>query len=256
VESIRSRVQDSGLKVVGENRVADCRAGFTLIEMIIVIVILGIIGLIIGRIINSATRGYQSRAAMKELQSSGRLALDYLELELRYAVPNSARVLAGGAGLEYGRTIFGGHFHNISGTVMAVDDDLSGLDFSGKWLVIYNTHPADFYGGSSVFPIAGNTGNTITCTTNINRDSPYQRYYVCDSAVKVSQNGDGLIYYSGYNPGNVEDHGQFLCHKLQTASFVLQHSQAAEPTVFITLKLGSGALPLALKRQVRLVNFP
>jgi MSHA biogenesis protein MshO len=240
--------------------------GFTLIEMIIVIVILGIVGLIIGRIINSATRGYQSRAAMKELQSSGRLALDYLESELRYAVPNSVRVLNDhgvdvedaqpGSVLEYGRTIFGGHYNSISEADMTVDDDLSGLNFSGKWLVVYNDHPADFYGGSSVFPIAGNTGNHITCTTNIDRDSPYRRYYVCDSAVKIGQNGNGLIYYSNYAPGSVEDHGQFLCRKVQSVSFVLQHSQAAEPTVLITLKLESGSLPLTLKRQVRLVNFP
>jgi len=231
--------------------------GFTLIEMIIVIVILGIIGLIIGRIINSATRGYQSRAAMKELQSSGRLVMDFLESELRYAVPNSVRILAGSTSMEYGRTNFGGHYNSINGTAMDVDDDLSGRDFSGKWLVVYNTSPADFYGGSSVFPITGNTASRITCTTTISRDSPYQRYYVCDSAVKVSQNGNGLIYYSDYTPGNVEAHGQFLCREVQSVLFALQPgSLAAEPTVSITLKLESNSLPLTLKLQVRLVNFP
>jgi len=225
--------------------------------MIIVIVILGIIGLIMSRIINSATRGYQSRAAMKELQSSGRLTLDYLESELRYAVPNSVRVLAGGTSLEFGRTIFGGHYDMISGAVMDVDDDLSGQDFTGKWLVVYNTIPADFYNGSSVFPIAGNTGSSISCTTTIDRSSPYQRYYICDSAIKVTQNGDGLMYFSGYDPGNVEAHGQFLCRKVESVLFALQSgSLAAEPTVSIALKLESGSLPLTLKRQVRLVNFP
>jgi len=233
------------------------RAGFTLIEMIIVIVILGIIGLVIGRIINSASRGYHDRAAMKELQSSGRLALDYLESELRYVVPNSLRILAGGTGLEYGRAIFGGHYNSITGTVMDVDDDLSDQDFTGKWLVVYNVSPADFYGGSSSYAIAGNTAARITCSTAIDRTSPFQRYYVCDSAVKVGQNGSGLIYYSGYAPGSVEDHGQFLCRKVQSVLFALQPgSLAAEPAVSITLKLESGSLPLTLKRQVRLVNFP
>ena len=259
-------------KVAGENRVRDCRAGFTLIEMIIVIVILGIIGLIMSRIINSATRGYQSRAAMKELQSSGRLALDYLESELRYAVPNSVRVLDGhgndlgddtsGSTLEYGRIIFGGHYDTISGAVMDVDDDLSSQDFTGKWLVVYNTDKDEFYSSShpSRFSIVSNTQgqnpDKITCTTTIDRASPYQRYYICDSAVKVTQNGDSLMYFSDYAPGKVEAHGQFLCRKVQSVSFVLQHSLAAEPTVFITLKLKSGSLMLTLKRQVRLVNFP
>ncbi len=257
MQGIRSKDKGARIKVAGEKRAAACRAGFTLIEMIIVIVILGIVGLIIGRIINAATHGYQSRAAMKELQSSGRLAIDYLESELRYAIPDSVRISAGGTVLEYGRTLFGGHYRQISGTVMTVDDDLSGFDFSGKWLVVYNTSPTDFYAGVSSFSIAGNTSGSITCTTTIDRDSPGGRYYVCDSAVKVSRNGDGLIYYSGYDPGGVEDHGQFLCRRVQSVSFDLQPGTlATEPTVSIALKLALDSLSLALERQVRLVNFP
>lgn len=245
--------------------------------MIIVIVILGIIGLIMSRIINSATRGYQSRAAMKELQSSGRLALDYLEAELRYAVPNSVRVLDSnghdlgddtpGSTLEFGRAIFGGHYNSISGADMNVDDTLKDekgnlLGFSDMWLVVYNLHPGCFYENNcGVYPpsryrIDHNSSSSITSTTTIDGVSPYQRYYICDSAVKVTQNSNALMYFSDYEPGNVEAHGQFLCRKVESVSFVLQHFQASEPTVFITLKLKSGSLPLTLKRQVRLVNFP
>jgi len=257
VQGAGLKVKDAGIKVAGEKRAAACRAGFTLIEMIMVIVILGIVGLILGRIINAATQGYQSRAAMKELQSSGRLAIDYLESELRYAIPDSVRISAGGTVLEYGRTLFVGHYHQISGTVMAVDDDLSGKDFSGKWLVVYNTSPADFYAGNSSFPIAGNSSGSITCSTTIDRDSPDGRYYVCDSAVKVGRNGDGLIYYSGYDPGGVEAHGQFLCRRVQSVSFALQPGTlATEPTVSLALKLVVDSLSLTLERQVRLVNFP
>ncbi|MEA3241517.1 MAG: prepilin-type N-terminal cleavage/methylation domain-containing protein [Pseudomonadota bacterium] len=259
-------------KVAGENRAT---AGFTLIEMIIVIVILGIVGLIISHIINSATRGYQSRAAMKELQSSGRLALDYLELELRYAVPNSVRVFdengdvpeddEPGPTLEFGRMIFGGLYDDdtSSGNDMVVVDDLSGKDFTSKrtWLVVYNTGPADFYAGNNSYVITDidpvDDKWRISCATDIDfshHDPP--RYYICDSAVKVTKNGDGLIYFSGYNPtSGAKNHGKFLCRKVESVSFVLQHSQAAEPTVFITLELKSGSLPLTLKRQVRLVNF-
>jgi hypothetical protein len=148
-------------------------------------------------------------------------------------------------------------YRQISGPVMTVDDDLSGRDFSGKWLVVYNTSPADFYAGSSSFSIAGNTAGSITCTAAIDRDSPGSRYYVCDSAVKVSRNGDGLIYYSGYDPGGVEDHGQFLCRRVQSVSFALQPGTlATEPTVSIALKLALDSLSLTLERQVRLVNFP
>ncbi|MBN2331974.1 MAG: prepilin-type N-terminal cleavage/methylation domain-containing protein [Deltaproteobacteria bacterium] len=233
------------------------QGGFTLIEMVIVIVLLGIVSLVIGQIINAAGRGYRTRGVMKSLQSGGRLAMMLLERELRHAVPNSVRISAGGEALEFGRTAYGGSYNAITGAVLHVDDDLSGRNFSGMWLVIYNTGTSDFYSGGSRFPIVTNTADRITCGGVISRSSPGQRYYVCDSAIKVSRNSDALLYYSGYEPGAGEDHGQFLCRQVAAIRFVLQPGTlAAEPAVAVTLSLAEKSLPLVLNHRIRLVNFP
>lgn len=231
--------------------------GFTLVEMIMVIVILGVIGLVLAQIIFSASRGYHSRTVLKRLQSDGRRTLAYLERELRYAVPDSVRLLAGGAGLEYGRTFLGGHYRQIDGHVIQVSDDLDGRDLRGMWLVIYNTHPDDFYGGVSRFRITANDAGSITCAVAIDRESPYQRYYVCDSAVSLGLNGDALVYFSGYEPGAAPANGQFLCQRVKAVSFSLQPGNlGSQPAVRVELSLEDDGVPLTLSRQVRLVNFP
>ncbi len=231
--------------------------GFTLIEMVMVIVILGIVGLVIAQIIFAATRGYHSRTAMKRLQSNGRRALAYLENELRYAVPNSVRLRDGGAGLEYGRMFVGGCYEQIDGQILRVRDNLDGLDLRGMWLVIYNTSPDTFYGGVSTWRIVANDAGSITCATVIERESPRQRYYVCDSTVSLGVNGDALVYYSGYAPGAAPAHGQFLCQQVKAARFSLQPGNlGSQPAVLAVLALERDDVPLTLSRQVRLVNFP
>jgi MSHA biogenesis protein MshO len=238
------------------------RAGFTLVELVLVIVLLGIVGLVAGQIILAAGRGYRTRTTLKELQDAGRLALTFIDRELREAVPNSVRVLDGGTTLEYGRTVFGGGYDPddaaaISGAVLRVQDDLGGYDFSGCQLVLYNTSSSDFYAGGSRFTITGNGADTITCSAAITRSSPHGRYYVCDSAVKLKLVGDDLVYCSGYRPGDAETDCQPLAGGVRSLGFrVYPGTQAAEMVVEIRLNLARGGLTVPLCQQVRLFNFP
>lgn len=77
--------------------IAKRQSGFTLVEIIIVIAIMGIIGglstLIIGRSLDS----YSALERRENLQTSIRLAVERMSRELRHALPNSVCVSNGGA---------------------------------------------------------------------------------------------------------------------------------------------------------------
>lgn len=89
-------------------------AGFTLVEMIMVIVILGIISAILAVFIRTPVEGYFDAVRRAELVDAADTALRRLGRDLRRAVPNSVRVTGacGGANcfLEFLPTTSGGRY--------------------------------------------------------------------------------------------------------------------------------------------------
>ncbi|MGR5064794.1 PilW family protein [Photobacterium sp. DNB22_13_2] len=63
--------------------------GFTLMEMVIALVILGIISLAIGSYLQLGAEGYVSTVSRDRVQSQARFALEKMTREIRHAAPNS-----------------------------------------------------------------------------------------------------------------------------------------------------------------------
>ena len=63
--------------------------GFTLMEMVISLVILGIIALAIGSYLQLGAEGYVSTVSRDRVQSQARFALEKMTREIRHAAPNS-----------------------------------------------------------------------------------------------------------------------------------------------------------------------
>ena len=63
--------------------------GFTLMEMVISLVILGIIALAIGSYLQLGAEGYVSTVSRDRAQSQARFALEKMTREIRHAAPNS-----------------------------------------------------------------------------------------------------------------------------------------------------------------------
>jgi MSHA biogenesis protein MshO len=63
--------------------------GFTLIEVVVVIVLLGIVGAMTTSIISSSMEGYNNQTRRERLQSTARLAIERIQREVRQALPNS-----------------------------------------------------------------------------------------------------------------------------------------------------------------------
>jgi len=88
-------------------------AGFTLVEMIVVIVITGIIGGMVAMFLRTPVQQYMDVARRAEMTDIADTALRRLSRDLRVALPNSVRVTTNGGTvfLEYLETIGGGRYN-------------------------------------------------------------------------------------------------------------------------------------------------
>ena len=117
------------------------QAGFTLIEAVMVIVIIGVLGAIVAVFIRMPVQGYRDSVARAELTDIADLSLRRMARELRLALPNSIVVSDGGKAISFFMTKAGGRY-------LTPDDDLSGqpvLDFvdSTKRTFTMIGHPPD-----------------------------------------------------------------------------------------------------------------
>lgn len=104
--------------------------GFTLIELIVVIVLSGIVATLVARNISQPIQAFVDTARRAALVDAAETALDRVTREVRLALPNSVRI-DGGTALEFLRTRTGGRYR------AEIDPGLPGsdkLDF---------TNPAD-----------------------------------------------------------------------------------------------------------------
>jgi MSHA biogenesis protein MshO len=202
-------------------------AGFTLVELIIVILIGGILAMVAANFVSRPISQYQDLARRAEISDTANTAVRRMSRELHLALPNSIRYPNGNC-VEFLQTKDGGRYRSAapgkvflteatSGNEFDVLGNLNALPANGDLLVVYNLGipGADAYQASyrGVIASAGTTSNLIKLSTEIQNplDSPSKRFYilsgtsasiffVCENAgIDANKNGTGRLFrVSGY----------------------------------------------------------
>ncbi len=188
--------------------------GFTLIELVLVIIILGIMSVGISSFISISTQTYLTASNRDELIGNARFVIQRLSRELRNAVPNSIRIenFTTGQCLQFTPIVASSSYIDIPVvpepasdelSVIPFIDDVTGADYqynSGDLITIYPLKTTDIYAETDavfakIFQIVGvevvvdvDTGATawnINLPNDINfeEDSPTQRLYITNQQV-------------------------------------------------------------------------
>ena len=143
--------------------------GFTLVELVIVLVLVGVLGGILALQVGPAMQGYLALGRRAALNDQADTALRRIVQEVRAAVPNSLR-LGNAQCLELVPTIDGGRFragpdvapgrngdafldHDVAATQFDVMTPFTTRPAVGDLVVIGNQNPGDVYGGDNVSAI-------------------------------------------------------------------------------------------------------
>jgi MSHA biogenesis protein MshO len=271
-------------------RKANANAGFTLVELIMVIAITGIIAGVVAVFLRAPVQGYFDSARRAELTDIADTALRRISRDLHLALPNSVRV--SGTAVEFLQTGTGGRYaaesdgsgasdildFNTTDSSFDVLGDLSSAPVNGDLVVVYNLGigGANAYAGDNTAIVAtGSTAGHIVLISpgmKFPYESPANRFqivsgpvsYVCSGAgVDANGNGTGVLSrYWGYgisSTQSVPPGGSFapLATGVSACSFVYQAGVTARSgLVSIQLQLSEAGETVSLYHEVHVPNVP
>ncbi|ABO22272.1 PilW family protein [Shewanella loihica] len=188
--------------------------GFTLVEMVTVIIILGILVVGVSSFVILGTRIFVESSSVDQVLSQSRFVIERMTRELRNALPNSIRVASSSdaqciefmpitASASYISLPIAPDSATDSGSVML---PAQGINLAHK-MVIYPLSPAQLYQDSPsttqgrIFDVKQLSGNQIEFNNALRFDeaSPQKRYFIVNGAVSYCFLSRGDIRrYDGY----------------------------------------------------------
>ncbi|WMW79368.1 prepilin-type N-terminal cleavage/methylation domain-containing protein [Undibacterium cyanobacteriorum] len=239
-------------------RLRSIQSGFTLVEAIIVIVILGIIAGIAGLFLSGRVQQYQDLGLRIELSDTADTAARRISRELHLAIPNSVRSANSGC-IEFIPAYDGGRYRSATnstggGNAFTTTQAITGFDVigplaatpsPGDFLVIYNLGipVADAYASADNRVSLNNLSTTSFLSFGSKQfpfESPGKKFqlvsgteqavsYVCSGVgVDAKGNGTGRLYrVSGYGFVYPEP---TACAAIGTSPVVAQNVSACQFT--------------------------
>ncbi len=187
--------------------------GFTLIELITVMIVVGIISAFSVQFIVDTITGYNQTIERGRLVAQGRQALERMTRQLRASVPNSIRTqtLNGYACVEFLPVAGGGSYEdevpdndNAAPAITSLTTGGYSVDFgAASQLLIAPMSSTEIYGGSAVSVALsatlpeGDSGNTLLFGAHqFLRNSISKRFFLADTAQAFCYTGSQLRFYS------------------------------------------------------------
>lgn len=263
--------------------------GFTLVELVLVMVLVGIVGTLGATFVSRAVEIYRTTVARVELADQANTALRRLARDLAAALPNSVRVTVadGGTYLEFVPVVSAGRYRAF-GSVAAEPGGNDPLDLeavppdtsfqvigvpvdaaAGNWLVVYNlgNPQSDAYEGSNrkALSVSGSALATLSWAsggTAFPLHSPDQRFFVVDAPVTYFCGPDGVLTrYAGYGWSSVQPtlgggglagatSVARLASQASACAFAIDAGMANIGSVQVTLGLSRGGETVTLFQQV------
>jgi len=275
---------------MGGRRSLQTESGFTLIEMIVVIVIVGILAALGGMFIVKPVTGYVDLARRTRLVDQAEMALRRMQRDIRHALPNSVRIDGTGRYLEMLNTVDGGRYRRYPDPNPGGDDilDFSSPDSSfdvlgdlslapnpGDSLVIYNV--ASTGSSGNAYDLTSNNRATVSggsiasvgfAAFSFVNSSPRQRFFLVDQPVSYAcedSDGDGVLElnrYDGYaiqtaQPTAALSGEDLVAQGVSACSFSYDPGASQRAgLVTLELTLTEAGESITLLHQVHVVNVP
>ena len=260
--------------------------GFTLLELIIVIVLLGILALLTTDILVKPFQGFQDQARRAQLTADADMSMQRMVRELRHALPNSVRVGCGGQCFEFLNTVDGGRYRRYpsstgTGDVLALPATPADTAFdvlgggsatAGQQLVIYNIEPmqstaGNAYVGNNRGTVTGMAAGVLSFTPpagGFPLHSPGQRFDLVDGPVSFFCAGGRVTRCSGYaiqssQPATcpVSGTSSLLVDGVSACAFSYDPGSSTRAGVMtLRLSLTKEGESIALLSQAQVLNMP
>lgn len=266
-----------------------CNRGFTVVELVVVIVIMAVLGVGVAQFIVNTSDSYVSTALRDRQGSAARAVVERISRELRNALPNSVRTSGDQQCLEYIPVLGGSIYTEIP--LITAASSFSSIPFT-------SSQAAPTPGRVAVYPIntdatynlSSASGATISSLVDSSRedlastgvvsveltqphrfplDSPSQRWFMVGNPVSFCFSGTRLFRYQeygylvsqpapgGFGVGNEQTPDRTLLTNGATGSFVvIPASLQRNALVQMELDLRERGEGISIIHEVQLRNVP
>ncbi|UTW44728.1 prepilin-type N-terminal cleavage/methylation domain-containing protein [bacterium SCSIO 12696] len=248
------------------------QSGFTLIELITVIVLLAIIATIGSNFVVSSTESYQQVQSRAKLVNKSRQAMERMTRQLRGAVPNSIQLFAANTCIKFLPMASGGFYQNPipdnangAAASSAIGSAPYQVDFgTARYAIIGALNDNDIYSGGASASLSSpltqgssQSGIALSSDQVWIRNSIERRFFLADDPQAFCVVGNELHFLQGNTLGWTPSGTGNLMAQQVAGGFALQAGTESRSTIVdIDLDFTEGGETVNLQQQVTIRNVP